>query len=60
ITDDRGPNAGTGKAAANAIGPSLRYADGKGLLFTVKWQNEFGVRHRAEGQALWAKVTVPF
>lgn len=60
ITDDRGPNAGTGKAAANAIGPSLRYADGKGLLFTVKWQNEFGVRHRPEGQALWAKVTVPF
>ncbi|WP_022980687.1 transporter, partial [Ideonella sp. B508-1] len=32
ITQDSGPNAGSGKASSNAIGPSVRYADGKGLL----------------------------
>ena len=60
VTEDSGANAGTGKAAANAIGPSVRYADGKGLLVTAKWQNEFGVRNRVQGQALWVKATLPF
>ncbi len=60
LTEDSGPNAGTGKAESNAFGPSFRYADGKGLLITAKWQNEFGVRNRVQGQSLWVKASLPF
>ena len=60
VGNDSGPNAGSGKAESNAIGPSLRYANGMGLLFTAKWQRESGVRNRVQGQALWLKATVPF
>jgi hypothetical protein len=60
VTDDSGPNAGTGKASAVGFGPSIRYADGKGLLVTAKLQKEFAVRNRPEGSALWVKATIPF
>ena len=60
ITDDKGPNAGTGKASSLAIGPSLRYANEKGLMITVKFQREFHVRNRPEGQQLWVKASLPF
>lgn len=59
VTDDRGPLAGTGKASAVGLGPSVRYAQGP-WLFTAKWQNEFHVRNRPEGQQLLLKASLPF
>lgn len=59
VTDDSGPNAGTGKASAMGFGPSLRYAQGP-WLFTAKFQNEFHVRNRPEGQQLLLKASLPF
>ena len=60
VQDDSGPNASMGKARAFGIGPSIRWANDKGMLFTLKWQKEFSVRNRPEGQQLFAKMTVPF
>lgn len=60
ISEDSGPNAATGKASAVGFGPSIRYADGKGLLITAKFQKDFAVRNRPEGQSLWIKATLPF
>ncbi len=48
------------KGRAVAIGPNLGFNDGKGRLFTLKWQREFGVRNRASGDAVWLKVLLPF
>lgn len=60
VGDDHGPNAGPGKARAFAIGPSLRYANDKGLLITAKWQAEMGVRSRPQGSQFLLKATLPF
>jgi hypothetical protein len=59
FTDDTGPNAGSGKASAMGFGPSLRYMSGPWLI-TAKWQNEFNVRNRPEGQQLLLKASLPF
>ena len=48
------------KGAAFAIGPSLKYDNGKGWFITAKLQREMAVRNRPEGSALWIKSTVPF
>jgi hypothetical protein len=48
------------KASAFAIGPSLKYDDGKGWFITAKWQREMSVRNRPEGSALWIKTILPF
>lgn len=47
------------KGRAFAIGPSLKYDNGKGFFVTVKYQKEMSVRNRAEGGALWVKATIP-
>lgn len=53
VTSDDGPNAAGGKARAIGFGPSIRYFDGKGWLFTAKLQKEFNVRNRPEGTQLY-------
>jgi hypothetical protein len=47
------------KGRALAIGPSLKYDTGKGFFVTAKFQQESGVRNRAQGRAFWIKATVP-
>ena len=48
------------RGRALAIGPSVKYDNGKGFFITAKLQRETGVRNRAEGHAFWIKATVPF
>jgi hypothetical protein len=48
------------RGSAFAIGPSLKYDNGKGWFITAKWQREMSVRNRAEGHALWIKTILPF
>lgn len=47
------------KGSAFAIGPSLKYDNGKGWFITAKWQREMSVRNRPEGSALWIKTILP-
>ena len=42
-----------------SIGPAVQYASQGGWLFSAKWQDESGVRNRADGQAYWLKFTLP-
>ncbi|NOV23953.1 hypothetical protein E5S69_10540 [Cupriavidus necator] len=60
-TDDRqgGATVANNKGRAFAIGPSVKYDSGKGWFVTLKYQQELGVRNRAEGQALWLKAVLP-
>lgn len=60
VRDDKGPNRAQGKAQALGIGPSIRYANANGWLLTLKWQKEFEVRNRPEGQQLYLKLAIPF
>lgn len=60
VTDDRGPNRAQGKARALGFGPSVRYANQQGWLFTLKWQQEYDVRNRPEGRQLHMKLAIPF
>ena len=48
------------RGRSQSIGPSVRYANGKGWLVTAKVEKEFGVRNRAQGAQFWLKTTVPF
>ena len=48
------------RGRSQSIGPSVRYADGKGWLVAAKVEKEFGVRNRAQGAQFWLKTTVPF
>ena len=48
------------KGAAFAIGPSVKYDDGKGWFITAKLQRETAVKNRPEGSALWIKTIIPF
>ena len=48
------------RGRSQSIGPSVRYANGKGWLITAKVEKEFGVRNRAQGSQFWLKTTVPF
>jgi hypothetical protein len=62
LTNDSqaGVSLGNSKGAAFAVGPSLKYDNGKGWFITAKWQREMSVRNRAEGHALWIKTILPF
>ncbi len=42
-----------------SIGPAIQYASKDGWLLSAKWQQESGVRNRAEGEAFWLKFTIP-
>lgn len=59
-TRDDGPASAAGKARALGIGPSVRYLNDQGWLFTLKWQKDFQVKNRPEGEQLMAKLVVPF
>lgn len=48
------------RGRSQSIGPSVRYANGKGWLITAKVEKEFGARNRAQGSQFWLKTTVPF
>lgn len=61
-TDDRqnGQTIQDNKGRAVAIGPSIKYASKTGWFLTAKWEEETQVRNRAQGDAYWLKLTVPF
>jgi len=48
------------KGRAYAMGPNLKYDNGKGWFITAKLAREFGVRSRTQGTQLWVKTTIPF
>jgi len=62
LSDDNvaGASLPDSKARAFAIGPSLKYDNGKGWFITAKWTREMSVRNRPEGSALWIKTILPF
>jgi hypothetical protein len=61
-TNDRqdGETIENNKGRAFAIGPSVKYTSNDGWFLTAKWEQETQVRNRAEGDAYWLKLTVPF
>ena len=59
ITDDFGPGADSNRGSAMAIGPSIKYDGGKGWFATLKFENEFNVKNRTQGNSLWLKVALP-
>ena len=42
-----------------AIGPQVRYTLGPASAITIKWQHEFAVRNRSQGDLLWAEFSFP-
>jgi hypothetical protein len=62
LVDDKsaGVSVPGSKGAAFAIGPSVKYDNGKGWFITAKLQRELSVRNRPEGSALWIKTLIPF
>jgi hypothetical protein len=48
------------KGRAFAIGPSIKYDNGKGFFVTAKLEQETSVRNRPEGHAFWVKASIPF
>ncbi|MBD2783280.1 transporter [Xenorhabdus sp. DI] len=60
ITHDRGANAASGKASAVGFGPSVRYANDKGWLVTLKWQKDVAVSNRPSGSQIFLKAAIPF
>ncbi|PHM68111.1 transporter [Xenorhabdus sp. KJ12.1] len=60
VTNDSGPNSAQGKASAFGLGPSVRYANDKGLLVALKWQKDLIVTNRPAGSQLFLKVALPF
>ncbi|SMF49142.1 SphA family protein [Pseudogulbenkiania subflava] len=61
-TDDKGPAApeNGNRGQAFAIGPSIKYDNGKGFFVTAKWQKESGVENRAKGSEFKVKLSIPF
>ncbi|MET4161344.1 hypothetical protein ABIE61_001179 [Marinobacterium sp. MBR-111] len=45
---------------AFAIGPSIKYDNGQGFFLSLKYQKEFAVENRPEGDAFWIKTIIPF
>lgn len=48
------------RSSAFALGPSVRYDNGKGWFITAKFQAESAVRNGSEGKAFWIKTAIPF
>ena len=42
-----------------AIGPSVKYDNGRGWFFTAKYEKEFDVKNRSEGDGWWIKMVIP-
>lgn len=55
-----GASLANSKASSFAIGPSLKYDNGKGWFITAKLQKEMNAKNRPEGTALWVKTIIPF
>lgn len=55
-----GASVADSKGRALAIGPSMKYDNGKGWFITAKWQKELAVRNRPQGSEFWVKTTIPF
>ncbi|MDP2072799.1 transporter [Hydrogenophaga sp.] len=62
LNDDKqnGASLANSKASSFAIGPSLKYDNGKGWFITAKLQKESNAKNRPEGTALWIKTMIPF
>lgn len=62
ITNDEqnGVKLPNSKGQAFAIGPSIKYDNGKGMFIVAKWQKEMNVENRPEGQSFWIKALLPF
>lgn len=62
-TDDKanGQSIPGSRGRAFALGPQISYSIGKsGGGIVLKWQKEFGVKNRSEGDLLWLQFAVPF
>lgn len=61
-TDDvnNGATVANNRGKAMAIGPSITFNNGKGLLISAKIQRESSVVNRPQGQAFKLKATIPF
>nr|AGO01126.1 MetA-pathway phenol degradation-like protein [Pseudomonas putida] len=61
ISDDKldGHLVADNRGRAFAIGPSVQYSSASGWSLSGKWQDEIGVRNRADGSAFWLKFSVP-
>ncbi|CAN0627577.1 putative MetA-pathway of phenol degradation [Burkholderia multivorans] len=47
------------RGQAASIGPQFRYEWGPGAGFILKYEHEFAVRNRPQGDRLWAEVAFP-
>jgi hypothetical protein len=61
VTDDKvkGETVEDYKGRAFAIGPSLKYDNGKGFFITAKYSQEFAVANRAQGWGINIKMALP-
>lgn len=55
-----GQSLANSRGAALAVGPSIKYDNGKGWFITAKLSRETGVKNRPQGNALWIKTLIPF
>lgn len=62
INDDKldGATLANRRARSFAIGPSIKYDNGRGWFFTAKLEAEQGVRNTTDGSAFWLKTIIPF
>ena len=47
------------RGSSFSVGPAIQYASKDGWSLSAKWQDESGVRNRADGQTYWLKFTIP-
>ncbi len=47
------------RGSSFSVGPAVQYASKNGWFLSAKWQDESGVRNRADGQTYWLKFTIP-
>ena len=61
VTDDTsgGTTVQTNRGRTMAIGPSMKYDNGNGWFFTLKYEKEFDVKNRPEGGGLNVKMNIP-
>ncbi|WP_233149253.1 SphA family protein [Herbaspirillum camelliae] len=62
IADDeqQGANLSGTRGRAFAIGPSVKYDNGRGFVLTAKIQREMAVSNRTQGTALALRASIPF